>query len=197
MFPVDLLLAQLMGAVAGMRNHQDSARKAKAVKSGIRRRAVERRQFVGGRRPYGYRHRDITPARTGTGPLVIDQSEAAVVRRIFSEYVRGVSQRQIALGLMADGVPTLTRAQWYATTVRGMLMNSLYAGQVNLGGQSFPAVGPDGAPTHEPIVDQETWDRACEIREATSQSRVGAVAVDPQVRICSRAASWSAHAAHR
>jgi hypothetical protein len=111
MFPVDLLLAQLMGAVAGMRNHQDSARKAKAVKSGIRRRAVERRQFVGGRRPYGYRQRDITPARTGTGPLVIDQSEAAVVRRIFSEYVRGVSQRQIALDLMADGVPTLTRAQ--------------------------------------------------------------------------------------
>jgi hypothetical protein len=54
-----------------------------------------------------------------------------------------------------------------------MLMNSLYAGQVNLGGQSFPAVGPDGTPTHEPIVDQETWDRACEIREATSQSRGG------------------------
>jgi Recombinase zinc beta ribbon domain len=48
-----------------------------------------------------------------------------------------------------------------------------FAGQVNLGGESFPAVGPDGTPTHEPIIDQETWDRAREIRQATSQSRGG------------------------
>ncbi len=44
----------LLGAIGGMRNHQDSKRKGLAVKGGIRRRAVERRQFVGGRRPYGY-----------------------------------------------------------------------------------------------------------------------------------------------
>ena len=46
-------MALLMGVIGGMRNHQDSKRKGLAVKGGIRRRAVERGQFVGGRRPYG------------------------------------------------------------------------------------------------------------------------------------------------
>lgn len=39
-------LALLLGAIGGMRNHQDSKRKGLAVKGGIRRRAVERRQFA-------------------------------------------------------------------------------------------------------------------------------------------------------
>jgi DNA invertase Pin-like site-specific DNA recombinase len=57
----------LMGVIGGMRNHQDSKRKGLSVKDGIRRRATDRGQFVGGRRPYGYRHRDTTDKGTGTG----------------------------------------------------------------------------------------------------------------------------------
>jgi hypothetical protein len=66
-------------------NNQDSKRKGLAVKGGIRRRAVERRQFVGGRRPFGYRHARITEDGKGTGPLVIDRAEAAVIKRIYGE----------------------------------------------------------------------------------------------------------------
>jgi site-specific DNA recombinase len=175
---VDLLSAQdpeilaggdyglLMGAVGGMRNHQDSKRKGLAVKDGLRRRVTECRQFVGGRRPYGY---EWVPERGPDGQLVERRgrlvkrlepvpAEAAVVRRIFAEYLRGVAQNRIARDLMTDGVPTLTPGgSWYATTVAGMLRNPLYVGRVVLGGEDHPG-------DHEPIIDPNTWERACQLR---------------------------------
>lgn len=163
-------MALLLGAIGGMRNHQDSKRKGAAVKGGIRRRAVERRQYVGGRRPFGYRRRDRDP-NTGrpTGPLVIDEAEAIIIRRIFAEYLGGRAQNAIARDLTREGVPTLTpTGSWYATTVRGMLENPLYKGWIMYGGESFPAVGPDGKPTLEPIIEAATWERARELREARS-----------------------------
>ena len=50
-------MALLLGAIGGMRNHQDSKRKSLSVTDGHRRRAVERGQFVG-RAPYGYLFED-------------------------------------------------------------------------------------------------------------------------------------------
>jgi len=157
----------LMGVIGGMRNHQDSKRKGLAVKDGIRRRAVDRGRFVGGRRPYGYRYRDDTEDGKTTGPLVIVEAEARIVRRMFAEYIAGRAQNAIARDLQREGVPTLTpTGSWYATTVAGMLKNPLYVGMVTLDGEHFPAVGPDGKPTHEPIIDSETWDAACRLRAA-------------------------------
>ena len=154
-------MALLLGAIGGMRNHQDSKRKGLAVKGGIRRRAVERGQFVGGRRPYGYRQRDTTDEGRGSGPLVVDQAEAAIVRRIFGEFIAGHAKNEIANSLMRDGVPTLTPGgSWYATTVAGMLRNEHYIGRVNHDGESHPG-------EHEPIIDAETWDQASQLREAS------------------------------
>lgn len=153
-------MALLLGAVGGMRNHQDSKRKGLAVKGGIRRRAVERGQFIGGRRPYGYRHRDTTEDGRGTGPLVIESAEARIVRRLFEEFLAGRSQRGIAIALNDDGVPTLTGTRWYATTVAGMLRNPLYIGHVMHNGESHPS---DQIPA---IIDPDTWQRAVELREA-------------------------------
>lgn len=157
-------MALLLGAIGGMRNHQDSKRKGLAVKGGIRRRAIERGQFIGGRRPYGYHHRDTTEDGGGTGPLVIDVAEARVVRRIFEEFLAGRSQRSIAIGLNDDRVPTLTGTCWYATTVAGMLRNPLYIGQVMHNGQSYPSE------LIPPIVEPRTWERAAELRAAIAAS---------------------------
>lgn len=166
-------LALLLGAIGGMRNHQDSKRKGKSVADGMRRRAVERGAFIGGRRPFGLRHRDRRDDGSGTGPLVIEQREAPVVRRMFSEFLRGVSQRQIAIDLNADGVATLTGTQWYATTVAGMLRNPIYKGWITHNGKSYPAVGPDGKATVEAIIDAGTWERARE-RGRHSRGDLGA-----------------------
>jgi DNA invertase Pin-like site-specific DNA recombinase len=156
-------LREVMGAIGGFRNHQDSKRKGIAVKSGIRRRAVDRRQYVGGRRPFGYRH-DFTLLEDGRkiSRLVIDKAEAAIVRRIFAEYNAGFAQNAIARDLEREGVPTLTPAgSWYATTIAGMLKNPLYVGMITHGGEHYPA-------DHEPIIDREAWDKASELREARS-----------------------------
>ncbi len=42
------------------------------------------------------------------GHLIIDEEQAVVVRRIFREYLQGASLKNIADGLMADGIPTAT-----------------------------------------------------------------------------------------
>jgi DNA invertase Pin-like site-specific DNA recombinase len=152
----------------GERNTEDSRRKGLAVQAGLRRRVVQRHQFVGGRRPFGYRW---APELDANGnPIERDgrlvkrlepcPEEAAVVRRIFAEYVEGAPQNQIARGLMHDGVATLTPGgSWYATTVAVMLRNPTYSGRVVLDGQDYPG-------DHEPIIDTKTWDVARQLRAA-------------------------------
>ena len=62
--------------------------------------------------------------------LVINEDEAAVVQRIFAEFTRpyiraGLSE--IANGLNVDGIPTQRGGRWYASTVRYILANAIYA----------------------------------------------------------------------
>lgn len=72
--------------------------------------------------PFGYRdegHR-----------LVVDDQAAAIVQRIFAEFTRpyiraGLSE--IATGLNVDEVPTQRGGRWYASTVRYILSNQVYA----------------------------------------------------------------------
>ncbi len=153
-------------AIEGHRNHEDSKRKGQAVKDGLRRAVVERGKFFGGRRPYGYRYEVWLDERgKRQSRLAVDPAEAAVVRRIFAEYVAGRAQNAIARDLMHDGVPTLTpTGSWYATTIAGILRNPLYIGMVTLNGEHFPAIGPDGQPTHEPIIDRDVWEKAQQLR---------------------------------
>lgn len=82
--------------------------------------------------PYGYRV-------VGVGGRMIDPERAAIVRRIYAEYLAGASPRAIAAGLNRDGVPTARKqgaATWcmsaiYGDTKRGIgiLANPIYVGQ--------------------------------------------------------------------
>jgi site-specific DNA recombinase len=72
----------LLAFAMGERNYEDSRRKSEAVKGGMRRRA-QRGQHNGGPRPYGYRWE----GPKGEQRLVPHEPEAAIVRRIFAEYV--------------------------------------------------------------------------------------------------------------
>ena len=74
--------------------------------------------------PFGY---EIEGSR-----LVINEDEAAVVRRIFAEFTRpyfhtGLSE--IAADLNADGIPTQRGGRWHASTVRYILSNQVYASE--------------------------------------------------------------------
>jgi site-specific DNA recombinase len=71
------------------------------------------------------------------GELSIDEAEAAIVRRIFAEFIAGRTPRAIAAALNADGVPPPRGERWNASTINGntarghgMLLNALYAGTI-------------------------------------------------------------------
>jgi hypothetical protein len=114
------------------------------VAAGMKRIAAAGRPS-GGPRPYGYRY--------DSGELVIVEAEAAIVRRVFSEFVAGRSITAIARGLHRDGVPTLRGGPWRQSTVSGILRNPTYVGQVRYDGDTFPG-------QHEPLIEDATWSKA-------------------------------------
>ncbi len=61
------------------------------------------------------------------GNLVIDPEQAEVVRRIYREYLQGMSTVKIAEGLEADGILTgAGRTRWHPSTVNSILRNENY-----------------------------------------------------------------------
>jgi len=80
--------------------------------------------------PYGYRR----VARHGTQPAYLElyEPEAAIVRRIFEDYVAGGhSIRTITRRLNAAGIPSPTgKAVWGTSTIGRLLRNEAYVGRV-------------------------------------------------------------------
>lgn len=67
------------------------------------------------------------------GNLVVDETEAIIVRRIYREYLEGQSLIQIARGLEADGILTgAGKEHWRPETVKKMLSNEKYIGDALL-----------------------------------------------------------------
>ena len=77
--------------------------------------------------PYGYA-RGEKP-----GEWVINADEAAIVRRVFAEYVAGKGIHAIAEGLYKSGVKPRRSSRWHATTVAQMLGNVSYTGVLEYG----------------------------------------------------------------
>jgi DNA invertase Pin-like site-specific DNA recombinase len=157
----------ILGGIAGMAGHQESAKKSESVKKGVRRR-FERGQYAS-TPPYGYRKRDVTETGKATGPIVPEPAEAAVVRRIFDEYVSGVGQRGIVRNLNADGVPGPTSGVWHQSGISKVLNSPAYIGKL-------PVEGEDGEPLegeHEPLIEVELWERARAIRSGRSRRKGG------------------------
>ena len=92
-----------------------------------------------GGKAYGYdvvRSIDATTGEAVTGERTINEFEAAVVKRIFSDYVRGKSPRKIAFELNDEGVSAPTGGTWGASTINGnrqrgtgIINNELYIGR--------------------------------------------------------------------
>ena len=96
--------------------------------------------------------------RNAEQTYVIVPLEAEVIRRIFSEYEHGKSIQGICDGLNADGIKTAENGIWKVTTIRSVLKNEKYAGQVRLLKRG------DGEEIllknhHEAIVSLKTYER--------------------------------------
>ena len=103
---------------------------------------------IPGGRCFGY---DVVKQGDDRGLRTINQEQAAIVRRIFTEYVQGRSPIKIVQALNAEGIPAPRGAHWNASTLlgsakrrNGILNNSLYRGQITYDRQRFvkdPATG--------------------------------------------------------
>ncbi|MEN8493488.1 recombinase family protein [Dehalococcoides sp. THU3] len=74
--------------------------------------------------PYGYDAVD--------GKMVVNESQAEVVRFIFAEILSGNGTHKIADELNRRNVPTKKGGRWTATTIRGMIGNEKYTGDAIL-----------------------------------------------------------------
>ena len=94
---------------------------------------------IAGGKAFGYRRLDRLDERgvVVRGVFEVDERQAEVVRRIFTEFAAGRSAIQIATGLNHDMVPGPRGGEWNASTIRGdpkkfvgILHNPLYRGRI-------------------------------------------------------------------
>lgn len=72
--------------------------------------------------PYGYDNVD--------GKMVVVPEEAAVVKEIFERTISGQGSFLIAKWLNEEGIPSKRGAKWHSSTVKGILKNEKYTGDV-------------------------------------------------------------------
>ncbi|WP_322893366.1 recombinase family protein [Yoonia sp. 67] len=87
---------------------------------------------------YGYNvvHKIAANGEPIRGDRTINTEEAVVVKRIYSDYAKGISPKMIAEALNVEGVPGPQGGQWGASTIHGnrergtgILNNQLYIGR--------------------------------------------------------------------
>ena len=117
--------------------------------------------------PYGY--------DKVNGRLVINDEQAAVVRRIFSLYLSGSGARRIAALFNSEGLPAPESTAWNNITIYKMLAQEMYLGDIRwqktvsaFMGTSRPNMGQADSfyvsGSHEPIIDRETFESAQALR---------------------------------
>ncbi|MBL4871942.1 MAG: recombinase family protein [Rhodobacteraceae bacterium] len=136
---------------------------AQKTKRGLRGRVEQ--GLSGGGKSYGYKvvNRFLADGTAATGEREAEPAEAAVVVRIYAEYVSGRSARKIAAGLNQDGIPSPRGGQWNASTIHGsrqrrngILNNELYVGRLVWNRQRF-VKDPDTGKRQSRLNPPEEW----------------------------------------
>lgn len=98
--------------------------------------------------PVGYNYID--------DELVINEFEAVQIRELFNLYLSGLSFKRVADALDNAGY-THKKGRWLWQTVKYVLSNELYIGYIRHKGNLYKG-------THEPIIDDETFNKVQEIK---------------------------------
>lgn len=157
---------------------------------------------IGAFAPYGYMKDPHIK-----GHLIIDEEAAAVVKEVFNMFVNGYGKTAIARSLNDRGIPNPTEYKrlrglrykrptmknstlWKYFAISDMLVNEVYIGnmvQGKSGSISYKTKINKPRPksewyrvenTHEPIIEQELWDRAQElIKQRAKPFNVGKIGI--------------------
>lgn len=130
------LMARQLGSMARYEVEHMIERQKRA-----REQKVQRGEYCGGMRPYGWE-------KDGTTPV---PKEIAVIREAAETILAGGSVRALAADLNARGLHSSTGARWDGSTLRRMLMRPRNAGILQHRGQEAGPAQWDGA------LDEPTW----------------------------------------
>ena len=148
--------------------------------------------FIGGKAPFGYKLDKKIPNK-----LFIDEEAKPIILRIFHDATIGMSCRCIAKNLDMDKIPTPSQyaiskglkvakqsTHWSDSRIREILLNEVYIGNmvqgrmkkvnykskknIRLPNKEWKVVKN----THEPIIDNNTFQRANEMIILRKQTRV-------------------------
>jgi site-specific DNA recombinase len=88
--------------------------------------AAQQGRYMGGPVAYGYKY-DL-----GEQKVSVVDDEAAIVRKIFSDYIKGMKGYQSIVDELNEKkiFPPATASQWNRGTIRAMLRNAFYAGYI-------------------------------------------------------------------
>ena len=129
---------------------------------------VEEGSFKGGNAAYGY---DLVPSghlnkrKHEVLKLVINESEAAVVRMIYDKYVQdGFGAQHIATELNRKGYRARSGKMWHPASIRGILVNLTYTGILRSGESRSPVL------PELQIISTSTYEKAQAIRAERRRS---------------------------
>ena len=117
----------------------------------------------GGIAPYGYAWAEKA--------LIVVAEQSEVVLRIFTDYAGGFSQRGIARALNEAGIPTPHGGMWRQSAITRILSNVVYTGKLSVTEEDGERVVIPGA--HEPIVNDDLWNRVQTIRTGVTRRKGG------------------------
>ncbi len=150
------------------------------VKKGLKMK-MKRGELVGFQGCLGYDYDVVTKS------ISINEEGAKVVRYIFDRYVAGAGSTMIARELNEQGNMTIRGNPWTSSSVMGIVNNEKYKGDILLG-KTFTVdplskrrlenLGEEDRfyirDHHEPIISEETFARAQEIRNRRNGNRKSA-----------------------
>jgi site-specific DNA recombinase len=140
------MMVQMLGVFAEF----ERATLIERVVAGMEKKAAKG-GWNGGTRPLGY---DYNP---DTGALIINETEAAIVRKAFDLYASTLwGTTSLARRLTDEGYRTKKGALWSPATLRNLLSNRVYLGEVYFRDTYYPG-------QHPPLVETEMFDRVQQI----------------------------------
>lgn len=112
--------------------------------------------YGGGRLfPIGYDYVD--------GQLIVNDYEASIIQKIYTDYANGISPIQISKELNNKGLYH-KYGKWNDATVRKALTYKTYLGYISWGGELHKGI-------HEPIITKELFDRVQARRQRSKETR--------------------------
>ena len=133
--------------------------------------SVEEGKFIASTAPYGYK---FEYDKEGKKSLVIDEEKAAIVRNIFDMYINGNGAYKIKVWLDNIGIKTNTGIPFSQQAIGRILRNNIYCGYVTWNNYRRKGTITKKQPKeniiiakgiHEPIISEEIWNKADEIRQ--------------------------------